>query len=368
MTKKSHQKVYPKLTDAPFPRVNTTRLVGIEVELDAGSGVVHIPNEPAPGWEHKHDGSLRNGKEVVMSEPLTLAETRARVDAFAQTYGKCHVCKTGSIHVHVSADEFDSDRAYRLASVYLKFKDAIKNLIAPSRAENKFAAVFTPQEMQDAQALAAAFSLHHAVTTRALAKQSRLYRAINFAMLRCARPAHRSVEFRAGSASTKAQVIYGWACFTAVLTDIAVNDELYARALMSDGSFTALARLVRAYERATGSQDMVRWMVWRKTYLAHTPNAREIIRCRASIRNVRGAHGMLFLSRRFKKNHAVTQRIITELVNKRFLVPHEEPNRVNNTPLKWKVSYVARAEDEFQHVFETALACDAVVNHEVLRD
>lgn len=95
-----------------LPLPNT--LMGIEVEVDQDSSTdILFPENYEPEWSKKHDGSLRNGYEYVLSAPMmgqhlvnTIYKLYAEPARLQRTY-------TGSTHIHINMMDGVSVEALR---------------------------------------------------------------------------------------------------------------------------------------------------------------------------------------------------------------------------------------------------------------
>lgn len=85
--------------DWPLPE----QLIGVEIEVETYPGVVH-PTNLIPYWNKIRDGSLRNGNEYVLSQPLKGdALSRAIYELFHEAV--LTRSTTGSTHVHIDMME-----------------------------------------------------------------------------------------------------------------------------------------------------------------------------------------------------------------------------------------------------------------------
>lgn len=102
-------------------------LIGVEVEIDQDAHTRAVfPEDYQPEWEQKHDGSLSNGYEYVMSSPLS---GQAAVNAIYKLYqeptevGRTY---TGSTHIHVDMlDSVDLDALRTLVLLTYAFESVL---------------------------------------------------------------------------------------------------------------------------------------------------------------------------------------------------------------------------------------------------
>jgi len=285
-----------------FPTYQSTRLVGLELEFDAGRTTFTPPILPA-GWVGHSDGSLRNGQEYVLEPavPLSLALPYIRAFDDAVTRAKTNVSKSGGYHVHVQAHDLTHDHLFRLVQIYTHFQRTINGLVGASRRNNTFCPPYDGSITKER--LVEMFSLHRPAASRGAAKGSRQYSVINLAMCRCANVMERSAEFRQGSTSRKAINVFGWASFVTCLVDLAQTD-LFHEYMSGDGraSLVGLAKLLHQFSPASGISQ---WVKWRHEYMNEDATPELIERV---IRELRDPHGIFHISRQLNINLALAKK------------------------------------------------------------
>ena len=260
------------MKNGPVVQYNSNRLIGIELEFDAGNMSFNLPSPMPDGWHAINDGSLRNGKEIVMTHPVQFSELFPVVQRLSRglIMAKTGINRRGGFHVHVGGEGWVPESAYRVAMIYTHFQRVINKLVGESRVDNRFASSFS-QTMSEHEYYGM-FSLHSPATTRAQAKSTRAYRVVNPASVRCIDPAIRSVEFRQGSPSKHTVNIMGWTAFLVVLSDIAIeNGSIYASLSESEKSIEGLSRFVELQEIANGGSNVSAWIEWRYNYMNELP-------------------------------------------------------------------------------------------------
>lgn len=279
-----------------FPSYPSSRLVGIELEADGGPNHdrVNFPDD-LPGWSRKDDSSLNSqGYEYVLEPAVPLADALPKVQALCSALraGKCLVHTKGSLHVHVQAHDLDHEAALRLVRLYHCFQPHISLLVGPSRLSSHYCKV---SKCQTLEALKADFRLDEPAPSRAEAKQSRQFAAVNAAMLRVNNPAHRSIEFRQGSASTRPDSIYGWACLMAILVDVAAAGIQPDYETLDGMDFDAFCLKIDTIATAAGGQGMAEWLRWRAAFMGEAKVNPEKVVAAFGAR----AHGVFFVAKKF---------------------------------------------------------------------
>ena len=113
------------------------QFVGIEIEIESpspGEMRNHI-RSGRPFWAEHQDGSLRNGIEYVLSNPLLGAELEAAIDYFFDTFKNYEITPRTSIHVHMNMrQETDSlESLQNLCALYYMFEDSFFAIADMSR-------------------------------------------------------------------------------------------------------------------------------------------------------------------------------------------------------------------------------------------
>lgn len=268
------------MPNPPVINYRSSRLIGIELEVDAGSTKLRLP-DLHEGWEKKADGSLRNGYEFVLNPalPQETAETTVRTFLEALDKARANTTKRGGLHVHVQASDYDEDHidSFSLAKLYSHFQPVIDTLVGKSRVNNQYCQPYRAGITKDQ--LISMFNMDSPATDRNSARVSRRYSVVNFAMMRCARPAMRSVEFRQGSPSKRHECVWGWATLMVCLVDMALEPLLMEHEIMREEPTLAnFAQLISFHEQRKGFSGVADWVLWRHDYINADPTEDQIAR------------------------------------------------------------------------------------------
>jgi len=321
-------------------------MVGIELELDAARGVtLNLPTN-TPGWQVQSDGSLRNGREMVLNPPLQLPAAVPIVESLCRKLVNFNVHKTGSQHVHVQAHDYLHSDAFDLVKLYTHFQQVLNHLVGQSRINNRYCPPY-PRDITQSQ-LIAKFQLQSQVHGRGSAKSARVYSVVNCAMLRCIEPTHRTVEFRQGSVSKRAICVAGWATLMVALVDIAKDDkefiasiDLRARPLALRPLFEQFLGVLERHERRIGATGLKTWAQWRYEYLHGTPTIAHARKLSEAL--IGGPKGLFGISKLLDTNLAFTKKLIDFAVSRNLVQKH--PHR----PI-WQVSYDMRSGDDLTYL------------------
>lgn len=344
-------------------------MVGIELELDASrNGKLNLPTTP-PGWQAQHDGSLQNGREMVLNPPLPLPRAVPMIEDLCKRLVNLNVHKTGSLHVHVQVSDYDHQDAYDLVKLYTHFQQVINHLVGQSRINNRYCPPY-PRDITTSQ-LVRKFQLETEARGRGDAKGARVYSVINLAMMRCRDRNERTVEFRQGSVSKRAICVAGWSTLMVALVDIAKTkkDFVYGINLSARGitlrslmdQFLSLLTEHEATHRgdtSAGAVGLRAWVEWRYEYLhgrptiAHARKLAEVL--------IGGPKGLFGLSKALDTNLAFTKKLIDFAVEKNLIQRH--PHK----PI-WQVSYDARSGEDLAYL-ERMAAVSATPMGEVVED
>lgn len=265
---------------APIPVYDSDRLIGIELEFDAGSMTFRLPSLPQ-AWMSKTDGSLRNGREVVLRDPVKLSELRPHLVSLQRKLQSVHtgINHLGGFHVHIGGPGWTPHVAYRVVKMYTKYQNVINTLVGNSRVGNRFAQPYNNSITENR--LIEQYRLNSPATTREEAKQSRCYSVVNVAAVRCRNPAIRSVEFRQGSTTRRASNIWGWVCFLMSMVDMSHDgltsfyDDAVAR---YDNTLNDLVEMLHQFEIVRGVDHVADWVTWRYAHMHQLPEPYEILR------------------------------------------------------------------------------------------
>ena len=307
----------------PVPTYPSTRLIGLELELDAGSTQFKSPGR-VDGWSDHSDGSLSNGREYVLNPPLPVTEALATVQAFLKAANavKMNTTRKGGYHVHVQAHDLgyeNMDSVVRLVKLYTHFQSVIDTLVAKSRCYNYYCPPYSMYSV-NVSYLVKKFGLNYPATSRGDAKGTRAYSAVNLAMLRCVTKPERSVEFRQGSVSKRVECVWGWACFVTALVDLS-HDTGADKVLSKPATLESLAWLIDYQCAKLGGKLLGEWIHWRYHFLNDKPTKEQIEDCvRAASR--RKPVGLFTISRLMDVNLAMAKKSIEEAVSQGLLRDH----------------------------------------------
>lgn len=305
------------LSKGPIPSYPGNRLVGVELEFDAGGARFNMPDLPK-GWEWQYDGSLANGREFVLKQPLCYDKLVEKVKSLSQALSKANVYsrKTGGFHVHVQINDYTLEDCARLAELYRLFQPAINKLVAKSRIRNYFCRPFvdevTPRKLSNM------FELGISARCRGEARRSRQTMVINFAMFRCRNPRSRTAEFRQGSISKRTDCITGWVAFTLALTDAARNLDIFNAAKKLRKTVSGLKQLMRLVEKATGATRLADWVEWRASYLAAKPTPEMI---NLAVESLKGKdwHGIFYVAKKLNVHNELARKVLQAALDKKLL-------------------------------------------------
>src|SRR5690606_33589053 len=86
---------------------NNDQLIGLEIEVDSvGNKRVKFPDlDYSTAWRKTNDGSLRNGYEYVLRNPLAGDALSEAIHEFFVSEPVIHRTSTGSTHIHIDMME-----------------------------------------------------------------------------------------------------------------------------------------------------------------------------------------------------------------------------------------------------------------------
>ena len=262
-------------TTAPTVSYSSTRLVGVEIEIDGG-GATYRPPAPVAGWVAHRDASLnRGGEEYVLEPAPSYSDSLPLIGNFctALQVARTNFGKLGGYHAHVQVADYSVDDIARIVLLYAHFQRAFDKLVSPSRVKSRWAQRLPSTISSSPSGVANHFQLGFRAPTRSHAKHCQRvgrYWAVNTSMTHCVTPADRSLEFRQASSSSSPAVIIGWLTLMVAFVDIskqgsAVLDD--AKANFNSGT-TGLCAFLQKYARGS---NLDKWVKWRVAYLAPRP-------------------------------------------------------------------------------------------------
>ena len=110
------------------------QLMGIEIEIDSISDTL-MPELNDTAWTMKHDGSLRNGREYVLSQPLSGDLLSKAISSFFSASHRIYRTATGSTHIHVDMMEEETtvESIRVMILLFFMMEAAIFSMYAPER-------------------------------------------------------------------------------------------------------------------------------------------------------------------------------------------------------------------------------------------
>lgn len=121
--------------------VDSTTLLGVEVEVENYLKPFDVNQKQAGYWEVKEDGSLRNnGMEMVFYEPLYGADAVEAVSWLFQEAKRCgwKISKLTGAHVHVDVRDMEVNAFRVMCSVFALTEPLIYKWVGHKRDENMF--------------------------------------------------------------------------------------------------------------------------------------------------------------------------------------------------------------------------------------
>jgi len=208
------------------PKVSEVPLVGLELEVEGDC----INAVDLKGWNIVRDGSLRDGREFVLSTPMRrLALDRAVVNLSKYlSTTRCVLSHRTSLHVHIDMRNYtilDIEKIYKL---YALFEPALYTISGKHRASNIYCPGFTFATEQVKQA-ALAFSVKD---VGSLVNTSCKYTGLNLAAL-CE---FGSIEIRTHCGSLNAHDILNWVDILLAIIAWATSHTLEEIMLLQSGS------------------------------------------------------------------------------------------------------------------------------------
>lgn len=256
------------------PIVNSTRLVGLELECDNGSRSRRDRNPSSiSGWNRTHDGSLRHGVEWVLAVPTPFNQVHQPIRDFSNAIkaSQINLHQSGGFHVHVSAADLTPQHPFLLDNFWHFFQAQIKRVLPPSRHDNSYAAVLGSRHPHILRDIAAYSAFHRIATTTASNKSEcgwdhGKYWAINPIYMAISNPDRRTIEYRAGAVSRRFKCVYGWTSLLVALTDYALaHPDKFVFGGRS--SWPKFLSFLREMEQLMGFQYLSDWCEWRHRFL-----------------------------------------------------------------------------------------------------
>ena len=110
--------------------------IGIEVEVEGGPW----PEDPPTNWVTHQDGSLRNGIEYVIRQPVAREKVRDSLSKLAAglANSRLNFSYRTSIHVHVNIQSLTVRQWVSYVAAFIVLEEALVDIVGPKRAGNKF--------------------------------------------------------------------------------------------------------------------------------------------------------------------------------------------------------------------------------------
>lgn len=340
---------------AVVPFYPSERLVGLELEYDAGGTELRLPPRIPHGWSKKGDGSLRNGFEMVLEPPLRLPDSIPVCRTFCQAFNEArtNTCKSGGFHVHVQAADYTNHDSFQLVRLYSHFQPVINTLLGKSRHNNSFCPPYRNGTSQrDVEAM---FNLNSPATSRSDAKCTRAYSVINLAMMRCRDPQHRTVEFRQGSTTKRFECVVGWTTLVVALVDIAKDEQAVNSAVSGRCSMDKFLLMLSQHEQRVGATGLKDWVVWRHHYMNAIPTDAQVSEAVSMMSSQ--PRGIFYVSRAMNVNLAMAQRILERAVQLRLVTRAGSSGRYGDGGAsKYQASYGAWSTADLTALEAAAMA------------
>ncbi len=338
----------PKEGPIPVYATSNPRLIGVELEFDAGNAMFNLPDRLPNGWRRQADGSLCNGTEIILDPPETHEDAIPKIQALNAALDSTgtYAGRRGGMHVHVQVADYSMDDCVRLANLYRHFQPVINEMVAKSRVNNHFCPAYTSEVTLNT--LIEKFRITTPARSRSEARSSRSYSVVNFAMVRCTDREERTVEFRQGSTSKRSDCVAGWAAFLLALTDIAHNCSVWSTAMVEPATLPGLKRVMQMAEAMSGNTNLAEWVQWRYDYMNEEPTPQLIDEAVSRIGT--RWHGMFFVSRQLNINNALAQKILEKA--------HAQ-GKLEKNGTKYRAPYAAHAENDLNSLVEAMEAQEA---------
>lgn len=214
------------------------QLMGIEVELErmGNPGAEFAPATLVePYWRSEHDGSLRNGTEYVLDEPLAGTQLATAIHRLYTHNGfKRH--PYGSTHIHLDMCEQDTDLNVFQALCMLVYltEDAIFQIADPAREWCGFTNKLTTAPERFLSSM-----FHPEVLVEGSKAQSFLYQTTDrheryYGLNIAALQKYGSIEFRYFPTAESADELISWTCLV----------QSYKKAAKELGGLQAVRRVI----------------------------------------------------------------------------------------------------------------------------
>lgn len=218
--------------------------IGLEVEVEFPNRTPAAPINSKKYWTSKPDGSLRNGIEYVLAQPIKAAELPEAIKDFADGIAGMSFVDSHrtSVHCHINVGNRTFDDLTRILTAYYLFENVFIAANDASRAGNLFCLRGKDAEWQVNE-------IAKCISTGWLHGAHRWSDGTRYAALNMAAPAaFGSVEFRFIEGTTDPKLIEFWAQtmydFVTNTTSFDVEDQLRLVTSGNDGQFDFLNKVL----------------------------------------------------------------------------------------------------------------------------
>jgi hypothetical protein len=206
----------------------------------------------------------------------------------------------------------DTRQVFHTVRIYSHFQPVIDTLVGESRVRNNYCQAYEAGITQ--RGLVEMFHLDSSAENRASAKGTRRYSVVNCAMMRCRREDDRSLEYRQGSPSKRFPCIFGWAALMLSITCMGADEQ----SIICAPTLEKFMGMLRTHESRSGATNIANWVQWRFDYLNREPDNDMMEKAKALFSTGK-MHGLFAVSRKLDINLAVAKRVITGLIDSRFI-------------------------------------------------
>ena len=192
-----------KLFKVP-PHNATLGELGVEIEAEG----YHLPQYNIPSWHREHDGSLNNGVEYVLRQPMKLMGVRVAILELSAAVKKSRArvdstIRTG-VHVHVNMQKATKAQLFNMIVMWAIFEEVLLDRCGIGRKGNLFC---LPLRKADNVISIMRMVAEDSAYADSMDNDQYRYCAVNVVSL------HKfgSLEFRALRTSADMNVTYHWA-------------------------------------------------------------------------------------------------------------------------------------------------------------
>lgn len=118
------------------------KLFGIEIEAE-GNNLIRYDDDLPRGWKVVGDGSLRNGYEYILKQPVSFATVLNRLKdlntAFNNHGTQIYTSDRAAIHVHINVCDLTPTELIRFLCLYYIIEEVFVDTMGENRKGNHFA-------------------------------------------------------------------------------------------------------------------------------------------------------------------------------------------------------------------------------------